>query len=142
MSEVLHGVVQPPEEMVEAIKAVNERLEVRWHDKVQRWVIYEQIPGGKLEPVRVLQDTLHDNAFVPLDMRVIQSLVEGDTWRRPRGSGSIIDQIQLSNKLRTEEGRKQMRDAIRAAVDTYLWRIKPKVFGTRLMPSVPRIGRG
>lgn len=135
--EVLHGTIEPPAEIVEAIKAVNERLEVRWNDRRQRWVIYEQIPGGDLEPVRVLEDTTNENAFVPLDMRAVQALVEGDTWRRPKGFLSIVDEIQWKNEKVREDGRKRMHDAIEAAVDTYLWRLKPKAFMSPTRLAVP-----
>lgn len=115
MPRVLHGLRRPPDWFVRRLRNFNRNLEIRWHDRVSRWVIYERTRRGKLEPCRVLEGHI-TREFVPLDRRVMFQLREGDTWRRPRGVESILDQLQRHNETDLHERQaEEMRDLCHVA---------------------------
>lgn len=124
MAPPLPGVLKPPPQVVAALKRVNPRLEIMFNDQRGRWVIYERVLNGCLDPVRVLEDVRNDREFVALDMGVVEDAVAGDTWRKTSGAESVLDEIQQANGAMREEGKAQRRAAVAAAVDEIMRAIR------------------
>lgn len=90
---------------------VDDRLRLRWNDRRERWVIYRiSHLNSKWDPLRTLEDAV-TGEHIPLDGRIIEQALLGDTWRRPRGVLDILDEMQAENQAKIESRERDRRAA-------------------------------
>lgn len=116
--EITHGTIRDDGLERRLRLEVDDRLRLRFNDRRERWVIYRisHHDSDRWDPVRVLEHALTGEA-IPLDGRIIEQALLGDTWRRPRGVLDILDEIQADNKKKIEDRDKRRRDAAEYAAE-------------------------
>ena len=110
---ILRGVRTPRPHFIRKLRRLNPRLTIRWSDRRKRWIVCERTEGGRLAPVKVLQDENGD--YLPFDNRALALILDGDVWRKRNGVASIEEEITAEEDAREEELRKEMRHACEEA---------------------------
>lgn len=113
-TETPRGLRKPSPAFVRKLKAVSPALHVAWHDQAQRWVIWERNRHGIWVEVMVVEDA-ETKEYRPLDDRVIRECYRGDTYRKPRGIWSVLEELQDKQRKKDEEEAKKTRHACEEA---------------------------
>lgn len=129
----------PDWSVVRQLKAYDERLEVRWLDRRQRWGVFRRVPArNRLYDREVLIHIVQrpGGGFRPLDLRVLWELQQADHHRRSRND--ILREMVESQQRREEGERRKFRDdlaQISREVRPLAARLADEAFGAANVPK-------
>ena len=108
----------PDRVMVKRLKEYDKKLFVEFDFDKERFVVWRKPQHECGPPLQIMVVQNDDGSFRPLDMRTVDALVKGDSWRNE----DIIKDIDANNKKIEDDIEASVRDTFRQAAIEDLYR--------------------